>query len=246
AADLPGLGRAETTSLRDRQEIARLLIERVVVATRGRTEVVDVTIHWVGGMPTRHAIRRPVLSYEQLSDYDSMRGRVVELHGQGRTAGEIAAVLNGEGHQPLHGKERFNKQMIYDFLRRIGLSGLNRGSRSHVEVMGPHECGLSALARKLGMPADTLGHWCVRGWVGHRKLPGRRGCLVLWADEAELDRLGRLRAFRPNRYPPVYPAELTTPRGCSEARRTGSGASPGADSGGAAESDPRPEQELTP
>jgi DNA invertase Pin-like site-specific DNA recombinase len=246
AADLPGVWQAETTSLRDRQEIVRFLIERVVVATRGRTEVVDVIIHWVGGLQTRHEIRRPVLSYEQLSDYDSMRGRVVELHGQGRTAGEIAAVLNGEGYRPLHGKERFNKQMIYDFLRRIGLSGLNRGSRLSVEVLGPDEWGVSALARQLGMPADTLGHWCARGWVGHRKLPGRRGCLVLWADEAELDRLRRLRAFRPNRYPPVYPAELTAPRGGSEARRSGSGASPGADSGGGAESDPRPEQELTP
>jgi hypothetical protein len=98
AADLPGLWRVETTSLRDRQELVRLLIEWVVVAARGRTEVVDVTIHWVGGLRTRHEVRRPVLSYEQLSYYDSVRGRVVELHGQGRTAGEIAAVLSGEGY----------------------------------------------------------------------------------------------------------------------------------------------------
>jgi hypothetical protein len=185
------------------------------------------------------------LSYEQLSDYDSMRGRVVELHGQGRTAAEIAAVLNGEGYRPLHGKERFNEQMIYDFLRRIGLCGLNRGSRLPAGVLGPGEWGVSALARRLGMPADTLGHWCARGWVRHRKLPGPRGCLVLWADEAELDRLGRLRAFRPNRYPPVYPPELTTPRGCSEAMRSRSRASLGADSGEAAESDPPPGQDVT-
>jgi hypothetical protein len=246
AADLSGLWSAETTSLRDRQEIIRSLIERVVVAARGRTEVVDVTIHWVGGLQRRHEIRRPVLSYDQLSDYESMRGRVVELHGQGRTAGEIAAVLNGEGYQPLHGKRRFNKQMIYDFLRRIGVSGLSRGSRLPAEVLGPNEWGVSALARQLGMPADALGHWCARGWVGHRKLPGRRGCLVLWADEPELDRLRRLRALRPNRYPPVYPAELTTPRGCPEAMRSGSEASPESDSGGAAESGPQPEQDLSP
>src|SRR5262249_10113947 len=122
-------------------------------------------------------------------------------------------------------------------------SGLNRGSRLSVEVLGPNAWGLSALARQLGMPADTLGHWCARGWVGHRKLPGRQGCLVLWADETELDRLRQLRAFRPNRYPPVYPAKLTTPRGCPGARRSGSEASPGADSGGGAESDPQSEQE---
>jgi DNA invertase Pin-like site-specific DNA recombinase len=232
AADLPGLWQAKTTTHRDRQEIVRLLIERVVVASQSRTEVVDVTIHWVGGLQTRHEIRRPVLCYAQLSNYDSLRDRVVELHGQGRTVDEIAAVLNGEDYRPLHGKERFNKQMIYDFLRRVGQCGLIRGSRLPVQALGPDEWGVSALARSLGMPADTLGHWCARGWVGHRKLSGRRGCLVLWADEAEIDRLRELRAFRPNRYPPVYPAELTTPRMDSEAIRSGSGTSPAAGSGG--------------
>ena len=83
------------------------------------------------------------------------------------------------------------------------------------------------MARRLGMPADTLGHWCARGWVEHRKLPGARGCLVLWADEAEIDRLRRLRAFRPSSYPPVYPAELTTPRQCLDRARAESGANPG-------------------
>lgn len=219
ATDLPGLWQAETTTQRDRQEIVRLLIERVVVATRGRTEVVDVTIRWFGGIETRHELRRPVLSYDQLSDYESLRGRVAELHGQGRTAVEVAAVLNEEGYRPLHGKERFNRQMIYDFLRRLGLCGLSRGSRLPAEALGPDEWGVTVLARRLGMPADTLGHWCARGWVEHRKLPGVRGCLVLWADEAELDRLGRLRAFRPSSYPPVYPADLTTPRDCSDTTR---------------------------
>jgi hypothetical protein len=136
AADLTSLWHAETTTHRDRQEIVRLLIEQVVVATRGRTERVDVIIHWFGGAETRHEIRRPVLSYDQLSDYESLRGRVAELHGQGRTAAEVAAVLNEEGYRPLHGKERFNEQMIYDFLRRIGLYGLNRGSRLQV-LQGP-------------------------------------------------------------------------------------------------------------
>jgi hypothetical protein len=220
AADLPGLWQAKTTTHRDRQEIVRLLIERVVVASRSRTEVVDVTIHWFGGIRTRHEIRRPVLCYAQLSNYESLRGRVAGLHGQGRTAAEIAAVLNDEGYRPLHGKERFNKQMIYDFLRRIGLSALDRGSRLPAEVLGPDEWGVSALARRLAMPADTLCHWCARGWVGYRKLPGPRGCLVLWADGAELDRLRRLRAFRPSRYPPVYPAELTTPRRRPEMARS--------------------------
>ena len=211
ASDLRGLWQARATTIRDRQEIVRLLVERVVVATRERTEVVDVTIRWAGGFQTRHEIRRPILRYDQLSNYESLRGRVVELRQQGRTATEIAATLNAEGHHPLPKKGQFNKQMIYDFLRRIGLSGACRGTRVPAEALGPGEWGASALARVLGMPVDTLSRWCSRGWVRHRKLPGPRGCLVLWADDAEVDRLRRLRAFRPGSYPPVYPVELTTP-----------------------------------
>jgi hypothetical protein len=211
ASDLRGLWQARTTTIQDRQEIVRLLVERVVVATREQTEIVDVTVQWTGGFQTRHEIRRPVLRYDQLINYESLRGRVVELRQQGRTATEIAATLNAEGHHPLPKKEQFNKQMIYDFLRRIGLSGPRRGTRVPAGALDPAEWGASALARVLGMPVDTLSRWCSRGWVRHRKLPGPRGCLVLWADDAEVDRLKKLRAFRPSSYPPVYPAELTTP-----------------------------------
>ena len=41
SSDLPGVWHAKTTTIQDRQEIVRLLIERVVVACRGRTEWVD-------------------------------------------------------------------------------------------------------------------------------------------------------------------------------------------------------------
>jgi hypothetical protein len=211
AADLRGLWQATTTTIQDRQEIVRLLVERVVVATREQTEMVDVTIQWTGGFQTRHEMRRPVLRYDHMSNYESLRGRVVELRQQGRTATEIAATLNEENHHPLPKKGQFNKQMIYDFLRRIGLSGPRRGTRVPAGELEPEEWGASALARVLGMPVDTLSRWCSRGWVRHRKLPGPRGCLVLWADDAEVDRLKKLRAFRPGSYPPVYPAELTTP-----------------------------------
>ena len=95
------------------------------------------------------------------------------------------------------------------------------------------------------MPPDTLCRWCARGWVWHRKLPGPRGCLVLWADEAELDRLRQLRAFRPSSYPPVYPAELTVPRRRSDTSGSGSGADAIPGSGVGVETARRTEQGST-
>ena len=65
AADLAGLWQSKTTTHRDRQEIVRLLIERVVVASRSRSEVVDVTIHWFGA--SRRGTRSSGLSCVMLS-----------------------------------------------------------------------------------------------------------------------------------------------------------------------------------
>jgi hypothetical protein len=48
AGDLPALWRAATT-VQDRQEVVRHLVERVVVAIPGETEWVDVAIHWAAG-----------------------------------------------------------------------------------------------------------------------------------------------------------------------------------------------------
>ena len=49
AADLPAVWSAATTTPADRQRIARLLLERVVVTVDKASERVDVTLHWVGG-----------------------------------------------------------------------------------------------------------------------------------------------------------------------------------------------------
>ena len=49
ASDVPGIWRAEGTTIQDRQEIVRLLIERIEVSSRGRTEWVDVVVRWAGG-----------------------------------------------------------------------------------------------------------------------------------------------------------------------------------------------------
>src|SRR5260370_32075516 len=47
AADLPALWQAPTTTSADRQRVARLLLERVVVTVDKTSERVDVELHWV-------------------------------------------------------------------------------------------------------------------------------------------------------------------------------------------------------
>jgi hypothetical protein len=209
SSDLPGIWHAETTTIQDRQEIVRLLIERVVVACRGRTEWVDVTVRWAGGIETQHVLRRPVIGYEQLSNYESLRDRVLEFRRSGYSSARIAEELNREGYRPPRGGERFSHHMIIEFLRRLGLHGASPGPKLVKSMLGMHEWGIRALAEHLGMSMITLLHWCRRGWTHHRKLPGPKGCVIVWADARELKRLRRLYKFGPTNT--AYPTELTTP-----------------------------------
>ncbi len=104
AADIPALWHAATTTVQDRQTIVRCLVERVTVAIRGKTEWVDVTIRWAGGMESRHVMRRGVLKYEQLSNYRALRDRMAALRQAGVTTADIAEQLNSEGFYPPRGR----------------------------------------------------------------------------------------------------------------------------------------------
>jgi DNA invertase Pin-like site-specific DNA recombinase len=213
AANVPEYWHDPNTPIQDRQIIIRSLVERITVAVRGRTEWVDVTIRWFGGLETRHEVRRPVQKYQQLSNYQRLRARLAELQRTGATAAAIAERLNAEGFHPPRGPVQFDRHVVHRFLAREGLSGPGANQRVAAKDLGPQEWRLDDLARELRMPAHTLRHWQYRGWVLARKTAEINGCWILWADEAELERLRRLRAWRRGGYDQVRPPELTTPRG---------------------------------
>ena len=107
AADLPAVWAAPTTTPADRQRVARLLLERVVVTVDKASERVDVALHWVGGAVRSHTLARPVRRYDQQSDYPRLVARLRELCGQRRTAAAIAERLNAEGFRPPKRTNRF-------------------------------------------------------------------------------------------------------------------------------------------
>ena len=100
SSDLPALWHAPGTTHRDRKEIVRHLVEKVVVHVKNDSEYVDVTIHWQGGFTSQHEVVRPVRSYEQLRDFDKLMDRIVALRHEGHTAAQIADCLNREGFSP--------------------------------------------------------------------------------------------------------------------------------------------------
>jgi DNA invertase Pin-like site-specific DNA recombinase len=188
AADLPAVWQAATTTPADRQRIARLLLERVVVTVDKNSERVDVALHWAGGLVAAHTLARPVRRYDQQADYPRLVQRLRELSKQRLGAAAIAARLNAEGFRPPKRTDHFTRVMVLRLLTQLGLSRRPpHGSRAG---LGRHEYRPTGLARRLGIGRDTVRRWLRVGWVNVRR--DADGHCILWADADELRRLREL------------------------------------------------------
>jgi hypothetical protein len=194
AADLPAVWAAPTTTPADRQRIARLLLEKVVVTVDKTSERVDVRLHWVGGAVRGHAIARPVTRYSQRSDYPRLVVRLRELCTGRLNSATIAGRLNAEGFRPPKRAGRFTGEMVRRLTAHLGLA--RRERHGSVTGLGPDEYRPMGLARRLGVSRDTVRGWVRHGWVTTRT--DADGHHVLWADADELRRLGQLPGLRPS------------------------------------------------
>jgi DNA invertase Pin-like site-specific DNA recombinase len=209
--DIPALWYAATTSPQDRQAVLRHLIDQVTVEVQGDTERVDVTIHWAGGFESQHGQTRPVARYEQLSDYDRLIARILELREAGHNSRQIAEVLNREGFRPPKRRDTYNAAMVRQLLSR----NLPREAPRHSNAsnhLDTNEWFLADLAHELNMPQVTLHNWLRRGWVEARKINDQRGRWVLWADRDEIQRLRKLRITKQGWPDRPYPKSLTQPK----------------------------------
>jgi hypothetical protein len=209
---LPQLWHSSSTTPQDRQSIARLLLEEVRVMIEGESERVDVELRWAGGFVSRHALRRPVQTYEQLSNYDDLMARIKSRLAEGKTLAAIAAQLNAEGFQPPKRSPKFSAGILTRFLRERGIR-IGRLPKSVTEknLLERNEWWLADLAKNLSMPIATLHRWQRVGWVTSRKIAAAGNRWAIFADDEELARLRSLRES-PRSWPNPYPPELTTPK----------------------------------
>ena len=207
SSDIPALWQAPSTTNADRKQIVRCLVERVEVQVRCDSELVGVTIRWIGGYTSQHEIIRPVATYAQLRDFEPLMNRVAALRTAGQTAPQIAATLNAEGFYPPKRSGQFTTPVVHQLLKRRGLIG---NERLHNELIGPHEWWLTDLARELKMSHLKLRDWANRGWVHSRKTPVQ-GYWILWADKDEVRRLHKL-LTQSRRGVNTYSSELRTPK----------------------------------
>jgi DNA invertase Pin-like site-specific DNA recombinase len=188
AADLPAVWSAATTTPADRQRIARLLLERVIVTVDKASERVDVALHWVGGAIRTHAMTRAVRRYDHHSEYPRLVARLRELCTGCLNAATIAERLNADGFHPPKRTSRFTPDMV---LRLIGQLGLSRREPHGSRVgLGRDEYRPSGLANRLGINRDTVRRWVKVKWVNVRRDENDHS--VIWADAEELKRLRAL------------------------------------------------------
>jgi hypothetical protein len=143
AHDVPALWHATATTPQDRQEIVRVLVERVTVDVHEDSEQVDVTIQWAGGVTSAHHVRRPVARYDQLSTATALVARIDGLRQAGHSFAQIAEHVNLEGFSPPKRTERFTGEMVARLLSRRGLHGPRPRAMADASVLRPYEYWLA-------------------------------------------------------------------------------------------------------
>src|SRR5207237_4490305 len=138
--------------------------ERVVIARRGTTETIDVTIDWRGGVKTQHEFHQGLRRYNLLGGYAALKNKVLELRGQGLSGNQIAIVLNREGFRPARG-EHFSGHRVRQLLTRFGLANVPPGIETPNDLPQTNEWWLPALAKELGLKPIILHRWRWSEWL---------------------------------------------------------------------------------
>jgi DNA invertase Pin-like site-specific DNA recombinase len=185
AQNIPALWHAPTTTVADRKEMIRQIIQRVIVQADGASEWLHITIEWVGGGTTAGITTRPIQRTEHLSYYPLLCERIRQLAAEGYSTVKITACLAQEGFRSPKQDRALNRQTVIELMRHLAIRQPNQPPRPR---LGPHAWRLSELGGELGRSITTLHLWRKRGWLAARWYEPER-CWVVWADEAELGRL---------------------------------------------------------
>jgi DNA invertase Pin-like site-specific DNA recombinase len=119
AHDLPALWQAPQTSVPEKRQIVRLLLQRVVVWAPALNQETKVQLHWTGGTVTEHQVTRPVGTWKQVAGSTELWERVQQWQLAGWTSRRIAEELNTAGYRTPRGQP-FTATSVRQQLARSG------------------------------------------------------------------------------------------------------------------------------
>jgi DNA invertase Pin-like site-specific DNA recombinase len=120
ARDLPALWHTSATSVAEKRQVVRLLLQQVVVWAPASTQDVKVQLHWTGGTVTEHRITRPVSAWKHVTGASELWQCVRRWQAAGWTSRCIAEELNREGHRTPHGRS-FTAVSVRKLIERGGM-----------------------------------------------------------------------------------------------------------------------------
>jgi DNA invertase Pin-like site-specific DNA recombinase len=185
AHNVPALWYAPTTTMAERKEIVRQIIQRVIVTGEGMSERLQITIEWVGGGTTAGVMTRPISRIEHLSDYPRLCARIRDMAQAGYNTSQITERLAHEGFRSPKQAKPFSRQSVVELMRRLAVHHPRRRRRPPLHA---HEWWLSDLERALGVANATLHRWRKCGQLEARWHPESKRW-VARVDEAEFKRL---------------------------------------------------------
>jgi len=103
AQDLPAVWRSPRTSVEEKRQMIRLLVQEVVVWPSASCQELKVHVHWSGGTVTEYPVLRTVRSWEQVADIPAVWERVQVGAAQGWTSQRVAQELNAAGYRTPRG-----------------------------------------------------------------------------------------------------------------------------------------------
>jgi DNA invertase Pin-like site-specific DNA recombinase len=204
AEDIPALWRASTTSAADRQAIARLVLEQVVVRVERNSEHVELECQWAGGQRTQHEVIRTVQRFEQLRQFDCLLAQIRELREQGGTAATIAETLNAAGWRPPK-RDTFNEPTVRRMLSRYRMSAGRPVWTNQLARQPGCEWTLQEVSERLGIHPHTAYRWVRNGRLKARiATHGDQRIWLVQLAETELQQ------------PKAIPAKSAAPARCTK------------------------------
>ena len=149
---LPVLWTSGRLSVAHKKELLRCLIRRVLV-TRPQPDTVEATVVWVSGATTRLTVHPPVAHTADLSDYDRLVARTVELIAAGHQDGAIARQLTAEGFRSARSAD-VPTTLVTRLRRQVGQPSLTTQFRAQEKIDG--QWTVWGLARALNVDRNWL------------------------------------------------------------------------------------------
>jgi hypothetical protein len=189
--ELPALWASGRLTPAQQKELLRSLIRRVVLS-RPAPDTVEAKVVWVSGAASLHVIAPPLHCSRDLSGYDRLVARTLELAAAGYQDGAIAERLSAEGFRSARSRS-VPKQLVEKIRRDHAQTSLTEQFRRQDKINGRWTVG--GLAREL----HVTGNW-LRRQIAAGVLPAVRhpltGRYLIDDDSAALARLRTLAAAR--------------------------------------------------